>query len=676
MRLDEETLGSRIRHAVSVIIPTYAHSTYIGQTLESVFSQSFEDYEVIVVNDGSPDDASSRLADLSNSHRIRYVEQPHAGPAAARNHGLSLANGEFIAFLDDDDLWPRDKLEWQVRYLRRNPTVSAVAGDRYWWDGHSPTPRVPQKTREVCVLTWESLFRGNPIASPGQVLLRRSVLDRVGFLNPDIWGADDFDLWFRIASVTRFELHDRIALFYRAHNSNASHQLDRMLANTRAVIQAQIHKATPMRAPLLTSTANRWMYDYVGTRLVERLKEEIARSDIHAALASIRTLATFASQGPDGEIFLKMSHDLLPTRKALLDRLPSPLVRCVRTVKHTIRPSSRYRRPDREPPAQRAKPPSARQLTAPIQPAPLVSVVIPVHNAEAYVRDAIMSVLSQDFRDFDCVIVDDGSTDRSPAILSALAAHDRRIRVITIPQSGIVAALNLGVDQSRGALIARMDADDICLPRRFSRQVRHMAEFPQCIAVGAAVTLVDPLDTTLWNIDVQPDHDGIERELFAGNGWALFHPTCMMRRQAFLASGGYRPRFEWVEDLDLFLRMAQSGKLSNLTDPMLRYRQHLASVNRTRLDTQIERTREAVLDAYHRRGIELPNPFQLRARMQLDPYDQTRAWCQRAIFTGNRRAARHHALTALRMKPLRQEAWKLMLRTSLPLQRSDKAVSV
>src|SRR5579859_2999501 len=261
MRIDQNTLGYRVRPAVSVIIPTYAHSTYIGQTLESVFSQAFEDYEVIVVNDGSPDDAGSRLADLSASGRIHYVEQPHSGPAVARNHGLSLSRGEFIAFLDDDDLWPGDKLEWQVRYLRLNPTVGAVAGDRFWWDGVSPPPRVPSKTREIRVLTWESLFRGNPSASPGQVLLRRSILDRVGFLNPDIWGADDFDLWFRIAGVTRFELHDRIALLYRAHNSNASHQLDRMLANTRAVIEAQVAKAPPTRAPALVSTANRWMYD-------------------------------------------------------------------------------------------------------------------------------------------------------------------------------------------------------------------------------------------------------------------------------------------------------------------------------------------------------------------------------------------------------------------------------
>ena len=671
MRFDENTIGYRTRPAVSVIIPTYAHSTYIGQTLDSVFSQSFKDYEVIVVNDGSPDDAGSRLADLARFGRIRYVEQSHAGPAAARNRGLALAEGEYIAFLDDDDLWPHDKLEWQVRYLRRNPTVGAVAGDRFWWEGDAPPPRVSAGTRAVRVLTWESLFRGNPIASPGQVMIRRSVLDRVGPLNPDIWGADDFDLWFRLAAVTRFELHDRIALHYRAHNSNASHQLDRMLANTRAVIDTQIAKAPPARAPVLTNTANRWMYDYVGSRLIERLKDEIARSDIHAALASIRTLSTFASQGPDSQILLKMSHDLLPTRKALLDRLPASVVRCVRRVKRVVRPSSRFRLPGRT--AHRWEKHDPAQPPAGLLSAPLVSVVIPVHNAEAYVHDAVASVLSQDFNDFECVIVDDGSSDRSPAVLASLAAQDPRVRVVTIPQSGIVAALNLGVEQSRGALVARMDADDICLPGRLSRQVRHMAEFPRCVAVGSAVTLVDPLDTTLWDIDVHPGHDAIEKELLAGNGWALFHPTCMMRRAVFHAAGGYRPEYEWVEDLDLFLRMARLGELANLMEPMLRYRQHLASVNRTRLEAQIERTRRAVLDAYAQRGMTPADDFQLRPRMQLDPYAQTRAWCQRALFTGHRRAARHHALTALRMKPLKQEAWKLMLRTSLPLDRYRSA---
>lgn len=674
MRLDQNYSQSESAPTVSVIIPTYAHSAYIAQTLESVFRQTFDDYEVVVVNDGSPDDAGRRLMRWIDSGRIRYVEQPHSGPAAARNHGLSLAKGEFIAFLDDDDLWPADKLEWQVQYLRGNPSVGAVAGDRYWWDGISPpSPDYPQ-TYGVRVLTWESLFRGNPIASPGQVLLRRSIIDRVGCLDPGIWGADDFDLWFRVASVSRFELHDRIALLYRAHNSNASHQLDRMLANTRAVIDAQLSRVPPSRASGLVGEANRWMYDYVGQRLVERLKEEIARSDIHAALASIRSLATFASRGPDGELIRRMSQDLLPSRKTIRDRLPSPVVRCVRSMKRAWRLSPEAPEPE-EKVLRPRKHPQIRPAPPMRLPTPLISVVMPVHNAESYVRDSVTSVLSQSFGDFECVIVDDGSTDRSPTVLAAFEAQDPRVRVIRIGQSGIVEALNVGVKAARGALIARMDADDICVQGRFAQQVRHLAACPECVAVGTAVMLVDPLNATLWKIDVNDAHCEIQKELLAGNGWALFHPTCMMRRHALEAVGGYRREYEWAEDLDLFLRLAEVGKLANLTDVGLRYRQHLASVNRTRLEAQLERTRGAVLDTYRRRGISPLEDFKLRPRMQLDEYDQTRAWCQRAIFFGNVRVARHHALAALRMKPLRQDAWRLMLRTSLPIRTERQEMS-
>ena len=94
---------------VSVIIPTYNHVDYVAETLETVFAQTFGDYEVIVVNDGSPDGTAEVLRPSREAGRIRYIEQANAGQAAARNRGLAEARGEFIAFLDDDDLWPPDK---------------------------------------------------------------------------------------------------------------------------------------------------------------------------------------------------------------------------------------------------------------------------------------------------------------------------------------------------------------------------------------------------------------------------------------------------------------------------------------------------------------------------------------------------------------------------------------
>ena len=325
---------------VSTIITTYNRAGLLPRAIESA-KKAAADLEVVVVDDCSTDETPDVCARIEG---IRYVRlSRNQGLANARNVGISECSSEFIAFLDDDDLWPHDKLEWQVRYLLGNPTVGAVAGGRYWWDGVSLPSPISSRTREIRVITWESLFRGNPIASPGQVLLRRSIIDRVGCLDPDIWGADDFDLWFRIARVTRFELHDRLALLYRIHNSNASHQLDRMLANTRAVIKSQVRNAPSSRTQNLVSTADRWMYDYLGRRIVERLKHEVARCDIHAVLASIRTLANFASEGPDAELIRRMSRDLLPSRKSLRDRLPSPVVRRIRTLRRV------WRRPGGDP---------------------------------------------------------------------------------------------------------------------------------------------------------------------------------------------------------------------------------------------------------------------------------------------------------------------------------------
>src|SRR5271170_3450676 len=100
--------------AVSVVIPTYNHRDFVVEALESVFAQTFTDYEVIVVNDGSPDDTAAVLRPYIESGRIRYIEQENRGQAGARNRGLAEARGEFVAYLDDDDLWLRDKLAWQV----------------------------------------------------------------------------------------------------------------------------------------------------------------------------------------------------------------------------------------------------------------------------------------------------------------------------------------------------------------------------------------------------------------------------------------------------------------------------------------------------------------------------------------------------------------------------------
>src|ERR1041384_5249526 len=149
----------------SVIIPTFKHEEYVLGTLESVFAQTMRDYEVIVVNDGSPDGTSERLRPLVEGGRIRYFEQANAGQAPARNRGLKEARGEFVAFLDDDDLWPADKLQWQVQAMKEDATLSVIAGEPQLIDAEG-SPLAAAGPLRAMKGDFESLFGGCAMYSP------------------------------------------------------------------------------------------------------------------------------------------------------------------------------------------------------------------------------------------------------------------------------------------------------------------------------------------------------------------------------------------------------------------------------------------------------------------------------------------------------------------------------
>ena len=195
---------------------------------------------------------------------------------------------------------------------------------------------------------------------------------------------------------------------------------------------------------------------------------------------------------------------------------------------------------------------------------PAVSVVMPVYNAQRYLAEAVDSILAQTWRDFEFVIVDDGSTDRSPKLLERYAVRDSRIKLIRRPNTGIVGALNDGLAAASGELVARMDADDVALPERFEKQVAYLAEHPEVVALGSRVTGVDPYGCVLFHSEHKLAHEEIDAGLLRGVGWAIVHPAAMLRREAVAKVGGYRKEFQWVEDLDLFLRLGEAGRLANL----------------------------------------------------------------------------------------------------------------
>ena len=225
-----------------------------------------------------------------------------------------------------------------------------------------------------------------------------------------------------------------------------------------------------------------------------------------------------------------------------------------------------------------AVPQAARAVPAPVS----VSVLMPVYNAAHHVEEAVRSILAQTWTDFELIIVDDGSTDDSPAILDRLQTEDARITVLRQPNGGIVSALNHGLGFCRGVCIARMDADDIALPERLARQWAAFQADPGLVLCGTAVHQFGDRHEILQF----PLTDVACRAFLLT--WSCFaHPTVMMRRETLLCSGlRYEEDFRHAEDYQLWSALAAWGRLCNLPEPLLRYRVHDAQVSQARKTAQ------------------------------------------------------------------------------------------
>lgn len=237
---------------------------------------------------------------------------------------------------------------------------------------------------------------------------------------------------------------------------------------------------------------------------------------------------------------------------------------------------------------------------------PSVSVVVPVHNGADFLKAAIDSILAQTMRDFECVVVDDGSSDATPAMLADYERADPRLRVVRIAHAGIVAALNRGLAEARAPLIMRMDSDDIALPERMARQMAFLAAEPAVAVVGGAIELIDRAGTRLRHVDYPLTPADCAAAILRGS--PLAHPAVMMRRDVILDCGGYRPQLQYAEDYDLWLRVSERWGLANLPEVVLRYRNHSQKVSVRRASQQAIVTVAAQMAAAARREGK-PDPF-------------------------------------------------------------------
>ena len=250
---------------------------------------------------------------------------------------------------------------------------------------------------------------------------------------------------------------------------------------------------------------------------------------------------------------------------------------------------------------------------------PRVSVLMPVHNAAATLGASIESVLSQTMPDFEFIIIDDGSTDDSPAILRSFAERDDRIRAVYhAANGGITRRLNEGLQMARCRWIARMDADDECLPDRLRVQLLFVTGRTSLAAAGSFVYEMGRTRARDRLLMLPTTPDAIRKQLLKEN--CIWHPSVILDRDKVLAIGGYREPFRHAEDYDLWLRLSRRHDLANIPLPLLRYRFSVSGVSLSGKWDQLYGT--LLAQAAHRHPRALPAALQRRAEKRLRRIDR------------------------------------------------------
>lgn len=297
--------------AVSIILPVYNGARYVACALRSVLAQTFSDFEVVVVNDGSTDQSREAIRPFLTDRRVKYIEQANAGVAAARNTALTAASGRLVAFIDQDDLWLPDKLKLQVSVMDSRPGVGLIHTAYELIDAEGRPMGEPSFHRwrpDVEGRCLRDLFIRNRVALP-TAMARRSSLDKAGPFDSRIDGADEYAIWLQISAHAEVAYLPTVLARYRVHDSNASHNVLKMATAELGAVESLLRNQPQLRAEIGDSV--------IAERLGELCADVasylawLARDDISARRYWMRAMR---HRPLHGRAFLGFAKTLIPPR--------------------------------------------------------------------------------------------------------------------------------------------------------------------------------------------------------------------------------------------------------------------------------------------------------------------------------------------------------------------------
>ncbi len=214
---------------ISVIITAYNSEAFLNDAIRSILRQTLRPAEIVVIDDGSTDN-TGKIAKSYASVGLRYFRQDNLGEGAARNRGIHETNGEWIAFLDADDIWSDDKLQLQVEFAQSHPEIGMVSGNKLWWDTEENTRLLVRYGQVPAKYLYKELIVKNIVGDPSIVFVRRILFEKAGLFRTDLRIGVDWEMWLRIAKYTSIGFIDASLITYRWHKSNVSHiYMDRQI---------------------------------------------------------------------------------------------------------------------------------------------------------------------------------------------------------------------------------------------------------------------------------------------------------------------------------------------------------------------------------------------------------------------------------------------------------------
>ena len=589
---------------VSAFIPSYNHAAYLGEAIESILGQSMEDFELIIVDDGSTDNSWELIEHYAKSDsRIVAIRQENQGPSAATNRALKQAKGEFIAAHTSDDRSASTRLEMQVAYLDTHAEYDAVGSFIEEIDGNGQVKasgqyeswfNVPIDINDPSSWVWR-----NMVASP-TLMLRRSFFERYGNYDRDLVYTQDWEIWIRALSMgAKFAILSEKLFQYRSHGDNLTHKNATQTFWEYAYISSK--------------TLHPWLKETDNDGLILRNIDGFLRHDEFVQLnqnerAALASALLHDFKGTFQDFFLSRNDDLashqLEAKKVIeayghiqleRDRLQAErdqlqaemstltyqATKKVRHVLHTRLPWAyrfvgrllhfahrvwRFRATDGFLILRTKLFETRTVVNVPWQKdKPLMSIIIPCFNYGKYLNEAIDSVLNQTFQDFEIIVVDDESTD--PYTQEVIASLDRpKTRVIQQKNQRVSMARNNGIREARGKYVCCLDADDLLTPT-YLEKCLYWLETEHLDICYSWVQLFGDSDflwhTAPFSID----------DLMQGN---IVSTTAVFRKSFWEKTDGYKQQMRHgYEDWEFWLTMARHGARGHrIPEPLFLYRKH------------------------------------------------------------------------------------------------------